>query len=221
MNIIIICVCGFTVILIFLQLLGIFNPRYGLVGSVSGVLMTALGIFLSIFLYQHPLQNHGGKHSEEQPGRSFSKNHTIQMIAVLLSVLGIAGVITILVRNKINDPPPVTASPSITEEPFSSLSPSLQPAVEEIKIFYRNEEKTEFTIRMGWEPVKLRAVAYPQNLFDEAEFTWECSNEACLKITISDDTQFCVCEIIQPSLEPVELTASCNGVKRTIIILLR
>ena len=90
--------------------------------------------------------------------------------------------------------------------------------VKEIKIYYNNLEETEFTIHMGEPPVHLRAVAYPEELSNSAQFVWQCSDNEHMLISVSSDTKYCDCTILYPCDERISLSASCDGVIRTIYI---
>ena len=82
------------------------------------------------------------------------------------------------------------------------------------------DEKTEFLMHMGEAPITVTAVAYPVDQFATATFEWSCSDEECLKITPSEDTRSCTCEILKPINGGVKLTASCYGKEVTIPVYL-
>lgn len=113
---------------------------------------------------------------------------------------------------------PEVATPSIPMETVEPTEPIKVLHVEEIKIYYGELEETEFTIHMEEPPVHLRAVAYPEELSDSAQFVWQCSDNEHILISVSSDTKYCDCTILYPCDERISLTASCGGVVRTIYI---
>lgn len=115
-------------------------------------------------------------------------------------------------------PSPEVATPFIPVETVKPTEPIEMLRVKEIKIYYNNLEETEFTIHMGEPPVHLRAVAYPEELSDSAQFIWQCSDNEHMNISVSSDTKYCDCTILYPCDERISLSASCEGVVRTIYI---
>ncbi len=100
-------------------------------------------------------------------------------------------------------------------------TPDSDVQIEEIKVFYIQEEKNDFTMHMGDDPVTIRAKALPNDLPEGKLFEWTCSDSECLMIEPSDDSVYCICSIIKPKAEPVELIVSCDGVRRTILVFLK
>ena len=103
---------------------------------------------------------------------------------------------------------------------IEETTPEPTAEIREVKIFFLGEESNEFTMHMGEDPVKLTAVALPQEKFADAIFEWECSDEDCMRITISDDTKACTCEILKPKQDAITLSAVCDGVRRSIKVFL-
>ena len=99
--------------------------------------------------------------------------------------------------------------------------PTPTPTVESIKIFnFNNEIKQDFTIHLGDAPVTLTATAYPVEQFTDAKFTWETSDDTLLKLSVSEDTKTCTCEILGTRNGGVSLTAKCNGAEYKLIVYL-
>lgn len=100
-------------------------------------------------------------------------------------------------------------------------TPDSDVQIEEIKVFYMQEEKNDFTMHMGDAPVTIRAKALPNGLPEGCFFEWTCSDTNCLMIEPSYDSVYCTCSITNPKAEPVELIVSCEGVRRTILVFLK
>ena len=101
-------------------------------------------------------------------------------------------------------------------------TPTPTHTVDSIKIFnVNNEIKTDFTMHLSQEEkVLLKATAYPVEQFTDARFTWTTSDDTLLKLTPSDDTQECTCEILGTRNGGVSLTVSCNGTEVQLIVYL-
>ena len=99
-------------------------------------------------------------------------------------------------------------------------NPGSDVRIEEIKVFYTQEEKNDFTMHVGDASVTIWAKALPDGLPEGKSFEWTCSDNECLIIESSDDSVYCTCSIIKPKAEPVELIVSCDGMRRTILIFL-
>ena len=96
-------------------------------------------------------------------------------------------------------------------------SPTPVPIPDSVKVFFFEDEKDEFTEKVG-EVVKLRAVAYPVDLFPNGPYTWSVNDESVIKLTVSEDTK--ECEVLCLAHHPggVTLTVSCNGVEKKVLI---
>ena len=149
----------------------------------------------------------------------------ILVVAVILAVIvmvstSLNGLDNGTTKTKTTTPPVITEAPPTIDMP-PTPSPTPTPTVESIKIFnFNNEIKTDFTMHMGDAPVTLTATAYPVEQFTDARFTWATSDDSLLKLSVSDDTKTCVCEILGTRNGGVSLTASCNGTEFTIIVYL-
>lgn len=155
-----------------------------------------------------------------------------QMIFGLILVVAVILAVIVMVSTSLNGldnggsggkastPPPVTEAPPTVDVP-PTPPPTPTPTVESIKIFnFNNEITSDFTMHMGDAPVTLQATAYPVEQFTDARFTWTCSDESLLKLTVSDDTKECKCEILGTRNGGVSLTAACNGTELKLIVYL-
>ena len=122
---------------------------------------------------------------------------------------------------KVTETLPPTEDVSVVIEQPPTPVPTPTPKVEAIKIFFFTDEKEEFTMKMGEAAVTVTAVAYPIDQFADAKFQWSCSDESSMKITVSEDTKSCTCEILNPKDGGVRLTVTCNGTEKTIPVYLR
>ena len=149
----------------------------------------------------------------------------ILVAAVILAVIvmvstSLNGLDNGTTTTKTTPPPAITEAPPTIDMP-PTPSPTPTPTVESIKIFnFNNEIKTDFTMHMGDAPVTLTATAYPVEQFTDAKFTWKCSDDTLLKLTPSDDTKNCVCEILGTRNGGVSLTVSCNGTDFSLTVYL-
>ena len=94
-------------------------------------------------------------------------------------------------------------------------SPTPIPIPESVKVFFFEDEKEEFTEKVG-EAVKLRAVAYPVDLFPNGPYKWSVNDESVVKLTISEDTKECEVLCLKHQPGGVTLTVECNGVTKDI-----
>ena len=94
-------------------------------------------------------------------------------------------------------------------------SPTPIPVPESVKVFFFEDEKDEFTEKVG-EAVKLKAVAYPVDQFPNASFKWSVNDESVIKLTISEDTKECEVLCLKHQPGGVTLTVECNGVKKDV-----
>ena len=70
-------------------------------------------------------------------------------------------------------------------------SPTPIPVPESVKVFFFEDEKDEFTEKVG-EAVKLKAVAYPVDQFPNATFKWSVNDESVIKLTVSETGHYFV-----------------------------
>lgn len=150
----------------------------------------------------------------------------ILVVAVILAVIVMVSTSLDGADNGIPSGTKVTASPSpssqgvpIVEAP-PTPPPTPTPSVEKVQIRYATTESLEFTMRMGDAPITVNAVAFPVTI-ENPVFEWSCSNTDCMKITVSEDTKECTCEILAPIAGGVKLKVSCFGVEQEIPVYLR
>lgn len=148
----------------------------------------------------------------------------ILVVAVILAVIVMVSTSLDGADNGIPSGTKVTASPSpsqgvpIVEAP-PTPPPTPTPSVEKVQIRYATTEKLDFAMHMGEEPVTVNAVAFPVTI-ENPVFEWSCSNTDYMKITVSEDTKECTCEILAPINGGVKLKVSCFGVEQEIPVYL-
>jgi DNA-directed RNA polymerase subunit RPC12/RpoP len=155
-----------------------------------------------------------------------------QMIFGLILVVAVILAVIVMVSTSLNGQDvstgkvtnPPTEAPSSTpiyviEEP-PTPPPTPTPTVSEIKIFYYNKELPEFTMHEGDDPLTIKAYAYPVEDFADAKFTWSVDDESVFKITPSEDTSECKCEILSRKDGGVKLSVTCNGFEYSIRVYL-
>lgn len=99
-------------------------------------------------------------------------------------------------------------------------SPTMGPMPEDVKVFYMEDEREEFTEKVG-ESVRLHAVAYPETEFADASFRWSVSDERRIKLTVSEDTRSCTVLCLKHQSGTVTLRVDCNGFTREVTIYTR
>ena len=113
-------------------------------------------------------------------------------------------------------PDPVTSTViEMRPTPTPTPSPTPKPRPENVKVFFFEDEKEEFTQAVG-EAVKLKAVAYPVDQFADAKFKWSVNDESVVKLTVSDDTKECEVLCLKHQPGGVTLIVECNGVARQV-----
>ena len=115
-------------------------------------------------------------------------------------------------------PPQESSGIPVVEAP-PTPPPTPTPSVEKVQIRYATTESLEFAMHVGETPVTVNAVAYPVTI-ENPVFTWTCSNTDAMKITVSEDTKECTCEILQSLPGGVKLKVSCFGVEKEIPVYL-
>ncbi len=147
-----------------------------------------------------------------------------QMIFGLILVLAVILAVIVMVSTSLNGQDaassgrvtaPPTDAPSqapiyVIEEP-PTPPPTPTPTVSEIKLFFFEKELTEFTMHEGEDPLTIKATVYPIEEFSDAKLTWSVDDESVFKITPSEDTKECKCEILSRKAGGVKLTVTCNG----------
>ena len=155
-----------------------------------------------------------------------------QMIFGLILVVAVILAVIVMVSTSLNGQDassgritnPPTDAPSATpiyviEEP-PTPPPTPTPTVSEIKIFFFEKELTEFTMHEGDEPLTIKAQVYPIEDFSDAKLKWSVDDESVFKLTPSEDTKECKCEILSRKDGGVKLSVTCNGFEYSIRVYL-
>lgn len=147
-----------------------------------------------------------------------SANTKWQMIFGLILVIAVILAVIVMVTTSLNGTdssikntpvvPETAAIPTIEVAPTPPPTPT--PSVEKVVIRYNQDEKTEFTMRMGDAPVVLNAVPYPLTI-DSYDIKWSTGDENVLKITVNDDGT-CTCQIVGTIAGGVKVRAEIFGV---------
>ena len=150
-----------------------------------------------------------------------------QMIFGLILVVAVILAVIVMVSTSLNatdvstntkaTPPVITnALPSMEVPPTAPPTPT--PTVEKVEIvFGENTIESDFTMRLGDEPLTLKGMVYPLSITG-AKIEWSCSDESVLEITPSEDGSTCVVNIVDTIAGGVKLTASCLGQEKTLIV---
>ena len=154
-----------------------------------------------------------------------------QLIFGLILVVAVILAVIVMVSTSLNGQDggskvtaPPTEAPSATpiyvvEEP-PTPPPTPTPTVSEIKIFFFEKELTEFTMHEGDEPLTIKAQVYPIEDFSDAKLKWSVDDESVFKLTPSEDTKECKCEILSRKDGGVKLSVTCNGFEYSIRVYL-
>lgn len=154
-----------------------------------------------------------------------------QMIFGLILVVAVILAVIVMVSTSLNGQDggskvtaPPTEAPSATpiyvvEEP-PTPPPTPTPTVSEIKIFFFEKELTEFTMHEGDPPLTIKAQVYPIEDFSDAKLKWSVDDESVFKLTPSEDTKECKCEILSRKDGGVKLSVTCNGFEYSIRVYL-
>ncbi len=113
-------------------------------------------------------------------------------------------------------PSPTPDQSTVIAQP-PTPSPTPTPVPESVKVFFFEDEKDEFTEKVG-ESVKLHAVAYPVDQFPNGPYKWSVNDESVIKLTVSEDTKECEVLCLKHQPGGVTLTVSCNGVEKKVIV---
>lgn len=148
-----------------------------------------------------------------------------QMIFGLILVVAVILAVIVMVSTsldgseggkvKATPTPEVTASAPVIET-APTPPPTPTPSVERVVIRYNQDEKTEFTMRMGDAPVTINAIPYPLTI-DSYDIKWTTGDEDVLKITVNEDGT-CTCEIVGTIAGGVKVKAEIFGVVGECIV---
>lgn len=107
-----------------------------------------------------------------------------------------------------------------TVTPMPPATPTPGPMPEELKVFFYENELEEFTEKVD-ESVRLKVVAYPEGMFDDAVFHWSIDDPYILKLSVSESTRECVVTCLSSRSGYVTLTVECNGATKEIWVYTR
>ena len=168
--------------------------------------------------------------------KSGGKGKLIGILAAALVIIAVAVILAVIVMvtarpDGLDNPATTgqgtitapTPTPTPTPDPSTVIvqpptpSPTPTPVPESVKVFFFEDEKDEFTEKVG-ESVKLHAVAYPVNQFPNGPYQWSVNDESVVKLTVSEDTKECEVLCLKHQPGGVTLTVSCNGVEKKVIV---
>lgn len=154
-----------------------------------------------------------------RPGKAQRRSNWQLAIGLLLIAAAVLAVVLMLNEGRSGQagrPSKPTPTPSPTYEPRPTPTPSPTPTVSNIKIFFLNNEVTDFTMRVGDAPLTVSARAYPNDKLTDARFTWRVSDSTKVQLTPSEDTQSCEIQVLASAGGAIDLTVECYGVSYTI-----
>ena len=153
-----------------------------------------------------------------QPQNAQRRSNWQLVIGLLLIAAAVLAVVLMLFTGRTGQAgrPKPTPTPSPTYEPRPTPTPSPTPTVDNIKIFFFNNEVTDFTMRVGDPPLTVTARAYPNDKLSDARFTWRVSDNTKVQLTPSEDTQSCEILVLESAGGAIELSVECFGVRYTI-----
>lgn len=160
-----------------------------------------------------------GQVRKAQTGNTRRRSNWQLVIGLLLIAAAVLAVVLMLNEGRAGQagrPSKPTPTPSPSYEPRPTPTPTPTPTVDNIKIFFFNNEVTDFTMRVGDEPLTVSARAYPNDKLGDARFTWRVSDSTKVQLTPSEDTQSCEILVLASAGGALELTVECYGVTYTI-----
>jgi hypothetical protein len=145
------------------------------------------------------------------------------VVGLLLIAAAIVAVVIMVLAGRPGQPSRLvkpTVTPSPTYEPRPTPTPSPTPTVDNIKIFFLDNEITAeaggFTMYVGDAPLTISARAYPNDKLSDARFTWRVSDNTKATLTPSEDTQSCEVMVLASAGGYINLTVECFGVSYTV-----
>ena len=158
----------------------------------------------------------------EQPNTQRRSNWQL-VIGLLLIAAAVLAVVLMLFAGRSGQagrPVKATPTPSPTYEPRPTPTPSPTPTVDNIKIFFLNNEITAeaggFTMYVGDAPLTISARAYPNDKLSDARFSWRVSDNTKAQLTPSEDTQSCEVLVLASAGGYITLTVECFGVEYSV-----
>ena len=131
-------------------------------------------------------------------------------VLILLVIIAVIVLITTSLNTSKKPPePPPSPSTPVTDEPTPSPSPTPTPTptipVTSVSIYYLNDPLKEFTQRIEWGDIQLKAEVFPVEALTTAKVTWRSTDEEVITV---DDTG-----LVHPVASGVaEVVAECGGV---------
>ena len=145
------------------------------------------------------------------------------VIGLLLIAAAVLAVVLMMFSGRSGQagrPIKATPTPSPTYEPRPTPTPSPTPTVQNIKIFFLNNEILPeaggFTMYVGDDPLTISARAYPNDKLADARFTWRVSDSTKARLTPSADTQSCEVAVLESAGGYITLTVECYGVSYSV-----
>ncbi|MBR4549471.1 MAG: hypothetical protein IKO83_06090 [Oscillospiraceae bacterium] len=145
------------------------------------------------------------------------------VIGLLLIAAAVVAVVLMMLAGRSGQagrPIKPTPTPSPTYEPRPTPTPSPTPTVDNIKIFFLNNEITAeaggFTMYVGDAPLTISARAYPNDKLSDARFSWRVSDNTKAQLTPSEDTQSCEVLVLASAGGYITLTVECFGVTYSV-----
>ncbi len=158
-----------------------------------------------------------------QTDRAQRRSNWQLVIGLLLIAAAVLAVVLMLFSGRSGQagiPAKATPTPSPTYEPRPTPTPSPTPTVENIKIFFLNNEILPdaggFTMYVGDPPLTISARAYPNDKLSDARFSWRVSDDTKAKLTPSEDTQSCEVQVLASAGGYINLTVECFGVTYSV-----
>ena len=111
----------------------------------------------------------------------------------------------------------IVITPSPAAEPTATVSPTVKPVPDAVRICYGSTPLEEFTEAVG-NSLQLRAAAYPEALFPDASFQWSVSDPSVLKLEPDAKGQTCTVTVLKAPGSPVTLTANCEGIQGSVLV---
>lgn len=155
-----------------------------------------------------------------------------QMIFGLILVVAVIVAVIVMISTSLNNEgAPATKAPAQQSEapavPSTPIQPQIEtptpppatptPELQYIKIYYYTQEKEEFTMVIGEDPIPLTAVAYPVVAASAEDMNWTIEDESIATITVTDAG----IEVNAVGVGVTTLKVSCFGQEASCIVRVR
>ena len=143
----------------------------------------------------------------------FQANTRWQFLFGCVLILLVIIAVIVLISTSLNgskkpvEPPPTPSTVVTTPQPTPSPTPSPTPTipVSSVAIYYLTDPLKEFTQRIEWGDIQLKAEVYPVEALSTAKLEWRSTDEEVITV---DDTG-----LVHPVASGVaEVVAECGGV---------